>query len=301
MATVCVEPRLLTFTPHEKLSIKRYPNLNEAWLHDRICEDPTILGLGDVRVLDRERTLSGGGRLDLLLLDEDNNRRFEVEIMLGATDPSHIIRTIEYWDLERRRYPGYDHIAVLVAEDVTARFLNVMGLFAGSIPLVAIQLDALRVEDKVLLNFVQVLDQSELRVDDSDDEESGGGEVDRSYWNNQAGPDLMHLCEEVVSMINEFASRPQEMNFLRQYIGLRSNGVVKNFVYMSPKRTKRLVHLSFRNESSDDWKSRFEEAGVPVQSRRKGKFKISIGPRDLATHRDLVREAIADTVRELGI
>src|SRR3989442_11609419 len=41
---------------------------------------------------------------------------------------SHIIRTIEYWDNERRRYPAYEHIAVLVAEQVTARFLNVIGL-----------------------------------------------------------------------------------------------------------------------------------------------------------------------------
>ena len=27
---------------------------------------------------------------------------------------SHIIRTIEYWDIERRRYPAYEHVAVLV-------------------------------------------------------------------------------------------------------------------------------------------------------------------------------------------
>lgn len=87
----------LTFVKHEKISLRHHQSLNEVWLHDRICEDPAILGLGDVRVLDRERPLSGGGRLDLLLFDEDNNRRYEVEIMLGATDPSHIIRTIEYW------------------------------------------------------------------------------------------------------------------------------------------------------------------------------------------------------------
>jgi hypothetical protein len=33
--------------------------------------------------------------------------------MLGATDESHIIRCIEYWDIERRRYPAYEHCAVL--------------------------------------------------------------------------------------------------------------------------------------------------------------------------------------------
>ena len=30
-------------------------------------------------------------------------------------DESHIIRTIEYWDIERRRYPQYEHVAVIVA------------------------------------------------------------------------------------------------------------------------------------------------------------------------------------------
>ena len=69
-------------------------------------------------------------------------RRYEVEIQLGAFDEAHIIRTIESWDVERKRYPQYDHAAGLVAEDITSRFLNVIGLFNGSIPLVAIQLRA---------------------------------------------------------------------------------------------------------------------------------------------------------------
>ena len=56
-------------------------------------------------MLERERVQRGGGRIDMLLTDSENNARFEVEIMLGATDPSHIVRCIEYWDIERRRYP----------------------------------------------------------------------------------------------------------------------------------------------------------------------------------------------------
>ena len=55
---------------------------------------------------------------------------------------SHIVRCIECWDIERRRSPAYDHVTVLVAEDITSRFLNVMSLLAGRIPLVAIQLNA---------------------------------------------------------------------------------------------------------------------------------------------------------------
>ena len=95
----------LTYTKHTKISLKNHPSFNEAWLQERIAEEPSIVGLGDLMLLDRERRQVRAGRLDLLLADFDNDRRFEVELMLGKLDESHIIRCIEYWDIERRRYP----------------------------------------------------------------------------------------------------------------------------------------------------------------------------------------------------
>ncbi|WP_204342171.1 hypothetical protein [Micromonospora terminaliae] len=83
--------------------------------------------------------------MDLLLHDPETLTRYEVEIQLGATDEAHIIRTIEYWDIERKRYPQYEHVAVIVAEDVTSRFLNVISLFNAAIPLIAIQMRVLNV------------------------------------------------------------------------------------------------------------------------------------------------------------
>jgi hypothetical protein len=64
---------------------------------------------------DKERIQPRAGRLDLLLQDVEAKRRYEVEVQLGPTDKTHIIRTIEYWDIERKRYPQYEHCAVLVA------------------------------------------------------------------------------------------------------------------------------------------------------------------------------------------
>src|SRR2546425_13128637 len=141
-----------------KLSVRDHPELNERWVQERIAEDPSILGLGDVILKDKERIQSGAGRLDLLLQEAEGNRRYEVEVQLGKTDESHIIRTIEYWDIERKRYPQYDHTAVIVAEDITSRFLSVIGLFHGAIPLIAIQMSALKLGDRVGLVFTTVLD-----------------------------------------------------------------------------------------------------------------------------------------------
>ena len=119
----------------KKINLRSHPTLNEAWLQNVIAEAPSILGIGDVVLKDRERVHPGAGRLDLLLQDADGHNRYEIEIQLGASDESHIIRTIEYWDIERRRYPQYDHTAILIAEDITSRFLNVVSLFNGFIPI----------------------------------------------------------------------------------------------------------------------------------------------------------------------
>lgn len=158
----------MDFAKFEPISIRNHPELNERWVQDRIAEDPSILGLGDVVLKDRERIQPKAGRLDLLLQDAESSRRYEVEIQLGATDESHIIRTIEYWDIERKRYPQYEHTAVIVAEDITSRFLNVINLFNGTIPLIAIQMRALQSGGKVGLVFTTVVDLLSLGLVDED-------------------------------------------------------------------------------------------------------------------------------------
>src|SRR5699024_9627005 len=101
------------------ISLKKHPILNEAWLQEVIASSPDILGLGELIVKDIERVQTSGGRLDLLLQDVESFKRYEMEIQLGKTDETHIIRTIEYWDIERKRYPQYEHCAVIVAEEIT--------------------------------------------------------------------------------------------------------------------------------------------------------------------------------------
>jgi hypothetical protein len=93
------------YVRHQKLLLKTHPQFNEKWVQEKIAEDPSILGIGELILKDKERNQPGVGRLDLLFQDSDSNLRYEVEVQLGKTDESHIFRTIEYWDLERKRYP----------------------------------------------------------------------------------------------------------------------------------------------------------------------------------------------------
>src|SRR6266566_2451919 len=174
----------------------REAGVTESWLESHIESDPTILRLGDVAIIERQRRQEKAGRLDLLLEDESGDKRYEVELMLGSTDESHLIRTVEYWDIERRKWPGYEHCAVLIAEDVTTRFLNVISLFSGSVPFVVIQVNALHVEGKLVLTFVKVLDSRTLRTDESVGLKEKA--TDRAYWIENAGTSTVELAEKCI-------------------------------------------------------------------------------------------------------
>ncbi|MGH9603041.1 MAG: hypothetical protein ACRD24_11710 [Terriglobales bacterium] len=149
----------LEYVKGVKLSLKGHPRFDEAWIRDRVARDPSLLGLGLTRLLAVERIQPGAGRMDLLLESADGARRYVVELMLGRVNESHIVRCIEYWDYERRRCPRVEHVAVLAAEDMTSRFLNVLTLIRQVVPVVALQMEAIQVGHLVLLNFVRILDE----------------------------------------------------------------------------------------------------------------------------------------------
>lgn len=208
-------------------------DLGEKWVQDRIAEDPSILGLGDLVLKDKERIHPKAGRLDLLFQDIESNRRYEVEIQLGKTDESHLIRTIEYWDIEKKRYPQYDHCAVIVAEDITGRFLNVISLFNGFIPLIAIQMNAIKVGDAVSLVFTTVLSELTLGpVEDEEDQEV----TDRSYWEKRGTKATVGMADDLLETVNTFD--PQlELKYNKFYIGLAKDGQPSNFAIFRPQRT----------------------------------------------------------------
>src|SRR4029078_11069197 len=127
----------------EPISI-RDAGLDEYWLQKQIAENPSCLGLGELETIAKERQQASGGRLDILLKDPEDDSMYEVEVMLGETDETHIIRTIEYWDNEKRKWPQRQHYAVLIAERINRRFFNVIHLLSHSIPIIAIQVSLLQ-------------------------------------------------------------------------------------------------------------------------------------------------------------
>jgi hypothetical protein len=60
---------------------------DEIWLQNWLAEDPTRLGLGEVRIIAQELTAPRGGSLDILAADGDTY--YSVEVQLGEVDASH--------------------------------------------------------------------------------------------------------------------------------------------------------------------------------------------------------------------
>lgn len=77
----------------EKLSLKNNPHITEDLIQSFIFEDASVLWLGELTPIKREKVQPSGGRLDLLLEDSEGTR-YEVEVQLGATDPSHILEPL---------------------------------------------------------------------------------------------------------------------------------------------------------------------------------------------------------------
>ncbi len=273
---------LLSYTKVEFVSLKGHPYFNEAWLHEVIKADPRIIGLGDLILRDHERRQKRAGRLDLLMDSANTNERFEIEIQLGSTDESHIIRTLEYWDNEKKRYPQYEHRAVIIAEDITTRFLNVVSLFNGHIPFIAIQVKAIKVQNQIGLIFTKIL--NEVDFSQNEEEQIIEPEVNRNFWEAQSDPETVEIADTLLEYTKQFA-QGFRLKYNRPYIGLMQNNRAQNFAIFIPKKGGNF-HLKLTCKISDDLKKELEAGGLNVgeySETRKGVFvylnKDEIGPK----------------------
>ena len=188
---------------------------DEQWLEKVIVDDPSILGLGDLIVYDNQRSQPSGGRLDLLLGRE--SERFELELQLSTTDETHIIRTFEYWDIEKRRFPNYEHTAVIAAEEISGRFFNVINLFGYHIPLIALKVTAYEIGEKIALSFTKVLDTRDIIA--TAEENEIALPADRNHWLQIFSQEHLELAEVAIDSITG-----GEPNYTKYYIGSKIDG-----------------------------------------------------------------------------
>ena len=279
----------IKFNPISTINLKGHPEINESLIQKILAENPSLLGLGSsVEVRDKERRQPAGGRLDLLLQDSVSDTRYEVEVQLGETDETHIIRTIEYWDIERKRYPQYDHVAVIVAEEITSRFFNVISLFNRSIPLIALKMTAVKhPDDSFGLLFTRVLN---LATPDVEEDDQPSEITDRAYWEKRSSKDILRSTEQWLKDIQAFEPKA-EFSYNKYYLGIWVAGKANNFVVFRPKRNYYYIDIKMPRSSEIDEliaNSDFEE----LRYTREGRYSLRLNAKVTENQHEVAKKLL---------
>jgi hypothetical protein len=264
---------------------------NEFWLQDQIVSNPTCLGLGELEVLTRERQQSSGGRLDILLKDPEDDSMYEVEVMLGETDETHIIRTIEYWDNEKRKWPQRQHFAVLVAETITRRFFNVIQVVSHAIPMIAIQANIVEANGQKMLSFSKILDTYE------EPEESGNltNEIhDETYWREKS-PWTIETAKTFLEIVQPVFV-DTSLNYVKNYIAVVVNG---NNYFWFHKRSgnKSLLGFWLSETRLPSATALLDEKGISYTVRKNQSVRITTDKETIANNREMFLQ-IAKIVKQ---
>ena len=262
---------------------------DEYWLRDQIYENPGCLLLGELDPIDKERRQSTGGRLDVLLKDPEDDTMYEVEVMLGETDETHIIRTIEYWDNEKRRWPQRQHFAVLVAEHINRRFFNVIHLLSHSIPIIAIQASLIQTNGGKRLFFTKVLDTFE-EIDDGTSVEDKT--YSRDYWMNKAKW-TVEAAETLMSTLQGIFFQPT-LNYVKFYVAISVSG--NNYFWLK-KRTmdKSLLHFRMAPQFQDKTASLLDSNNISYVKKPR-LFRITVDKQMIEKNEEVLR-SIAGLVK----
>ena len=254
---------------------------DEYWLQDLIYESPSILGLGDLIPVSKEKKQSSGGKLDILLKNPDDNSMYEIEIMLGETDPSHIIRTIEYWDIEKRRYPQRQHFPVLVAESFNKRYFNVIQILSLHVPMIAIQADLIDVGGQKIINFTKILDIYEEQAEDDE-----SNIVNETTWSSNANWTLQ-TAKELLNILNASESK-LKLNFTQSYVALITNR--GNNAYWLYKRSEPKSYLGLKEKNEEKVeaiKRVFDTSSIPYTYNKYQEFLVVVDKDFVKKHKDV--------------
>lgn len=263
----------------------REAGFDEVWLQSQIYDNPSCLGLGDLEALNRERRQLAGGRLDILLKNPEDDAMYEVEVMLGETDETHIIRTIEYWDNEKRRWPQRQHYAVLVAEHINRRFFNVIHLLSNAVPIIAIQASLTVSSGAKSLFFTTVLNTYEELDDGTSIEEQS---YDRDHWNKKAKW-VGEIADTLLPLAAKHFESPS-LRYLKQYISISSGSYNRMWLHKrnSPKA---LLNLKISPSMQDEAIALLDSAGVGYIKKPES-FRVTVDKRIIESNAEVFDKVI---------
>jgi hypothetical protein len=179
----------------------------------------------------------------------------------------------------------------LAAEDITSRFLNVVGLFNGFIPLIALQMTAVKFGDQISLMFTKVMDAMMLGM--PEEEEEGQAVTDRNYWESIRGTKAtVAMADEVLKLTTGFAP-DLEPTYNKFYIGLAQAGRPNNFIIL--RHQKSSIRAEIWLPSSPEIDQELEHAGIAVMDydKRWKRYRLRLAKDDIKRHAQLLTKLLA--------
>ncbi len=261
----------------------REVGFDEFWLQNQIYDNPSCLGLGELEAIQRERRQLAGGRLDILLKDPEDDAMYEVEVMLGESDETHIIRTIEYWDNEKRRWPQRQHYAVLIAENINRRFFNVIHLLSNSIPIIAIQASMVESGGVKSLFFTTVLN---TYVELDDGTPVGEQSYDKEFWNKKARW-VTDAAEALLPIAEKHFESPS-LRYLKHYISI-SSGSYNRLWFHKRTSPKALLNLKIAQSMHDNAAALLDSASIGY-TKKPESFRVTIDKRMIEAKADVLEK-----------
>ena len=272
----------------QRISLEKNTQLDKSWVKQKIADDPSILELGDLVVRDIDRTNTHAGWPDLLLQDSEKARRYVVHLQLGASDETQIIRAIESYDAQEQSLPQYEYRAVLVAEDIASRHLNVISLINGTVPFIAIQMQTFQVGEYITLLFSKVTGKR-LRSSVDADEDVETTPADPAYWETHASKETVALVDQMLELVHDI-DPTLNLKYNTSFIGLERDGQPVNFVKFIPCKSQ--LGFEIRLPLTDELSTKVDTAGLStLEHGRNGSYcRLRLTSRDIKSRADVLRE-----------
>jgi hypothetical protein len=192
--------------------------------------------------------------------------------------------------MERQRSPTIEHRAVIVAEEITSRFFNVIRLLNRAVPLIAIQLSAFQFGEEVVLQFVRVLDTYEFGGDEEEDS-SPAELADRPYWEKRSRPEALAAIDAVVALIASGGVEPK-VTYNRHHIAIGTSGY--NFVWCHPRKIAPQCPVRFKvgPDQRAALITKLEEAGLEAEGKGQTSIQMFLRPEQVKQHPGPIGEVL---------
>ena len=131
-----------------KISL-RNKNINENIVQDYFEKNINIIGLTNGIFLDKEELQSGSKRLNMLFKEKNTKKCYVVGVKLGNLDENHIIKTIEYWNLAKKKYPKYEHCIIFCVGNITGEAMVLLNSYDKQSQIIVYIISAFKYYEKL--------------------------------------------------------------------------------------------------------------------------------------------------------